>query len=89
MDETPKQLAQRLLREMVSEAAGVIRDNLCNGPKRNQQALSADAWKTLDTVLEMPDEPAAQAVQAALDDVPLEVASETLRLVKQTERRQR
>lgn len=88
MEETPKQLAERRLREMVSKACDVVDECLTNGPRRSQQTLSADAWATINAVLKLGD-PKPEQKPASLTDTPIEVVSETLRLVKQQERRQR
>lgn len=87
-EETPKQLAERRLREMVSGALDVVEGCIHDGATRNQQTRSADAWAVINAVLKLPDAKPEQK-QTKLDDTPVEVVSETLRLVKQTERRAR
>jgi len=88
MEETPKQLAERRLREMVSGACDVVEQSIKVGAQRNQQTRSADAWAVINAVLKLPESKPEQK-PAGLDDTPLEVVSETLRLVKQDERRMR
>lgn len=88
MEETPKQLAERRLREMVSGACDVVERSIVEGPRRNQQTQSADAWAVINAVLKLPDAKPEQK-QAALDDTPISEVSEMLRLVKQDERRMR
>lgn len=90
-EETPKQLAERRLREMVSKACDVVEASIKSPVvARGQQTRSNDAWKTIMAVLEMPD-----AQQASPDVSPfgsgekLDEVSEKLRLVKQAERRAR
>lgn len=88
MDETPKQLAERRLREMVSGACDVVEKCIYEGAQRNQQTRSADAWAVINAVLKLPDsKPESKPV--SLTDAPIEIVSETLRLVKQAERRAR
>ena len=88
-DETPKQLAERRLREMVSGACDVVEQSIKVGAARNQQTRSADAWAVINAVLKAPDAKPAQKPEVSLTDTPVDVVSEKLRLVKQTERRQR
>ena len=87
-EETPKQLAERRLREMASKALDVVEDCITSGATRNQQTRSADAWRVIDAVLKLADAAAAPK-PATLDDQPLDDLSERLRLVKQAERRAR
>jgi hypothetical protein len=90
LDETPKQLAERRLREMVSKACDVVEQSIKSPVVvRGQQTRSNDAWRTIMAVLEMPE-----AKQAALDvgpfaSEPVADVSEKLRLIKQAERRAR
>lgn len=92
MEETAKQLAERRLRELVSGALDVVGNCILEGPRRNQQVRSADAWRVINTVLELDDKQAAPEVSpfgTGKQDGTLDEVSEKLRLVKQAERRAR